>query len=235
VSGTANDFAIMHFSTDPLPQRERVPMLRDFIGPMVARFDVEPVGDEPPHFAITARIVPDLAISSLAFSAIRGHRTRALAADGNDNCLLSCIHSPGNSVIHRGNEVTPPDGTGTLLSMSDPFICATVSGIARGMSVSVPRKLLTAMVPDLEDRFTRTLVPTRKRCGCSRSTSDRWSSMFCQPPSCAVSWSATCMISLRSRSAPRAMSPRSRAAVACARRASTPSRPTSAPRSASRA
>jgi AraC-like DNA-binding protein len=148
----ADDFAIMRFSTDALPERDRVPMLRDFYGP-IARLDIEPVPGEPLHFEAVARVVPDLAISTLAFSAVRAQRTRALIADGNDNCLFSALHSPGNTVFQRGREVLPAEGSGTLLSLADPFTCTTVGGIARGMSLSVPRKVLAASVPRLEDGF----------------------------------------------------------------------------------
>ena len=158
MSGTANDFAVMHFSTEGVPERERAPLLRDFIGPMVARLDIEPEGDGPLHFEVAARAVPELAVSTLAFSPVRAERTRALTADGNDNILLSCLRSPGNTIVHRGNELMLGEGAGTLLSMADPFGCATLSGIARGISISVPRKVLTAMLPDLEDRFARPLV-----------------------------------------------------------------------------
>jgi len=154
-----NDFAVVHFSTETVPARERVAMLRDFIGPAVARLDIEPVGDGPLHFEVAARLAPDLAVTTMAFSPVRVARTRALLADGNDNCLLSCLHSPGNTVVHRGTELMPADGAGTLLSMADPFVCATASGIARGIAISVPRKALAAMVPELEDSFARTLVP----------------------------------------------------------------------------
>jgi AraC-like DNA-binding protein len=37
--------------------------------------------------------------------------------------------------------------------MADPFACATVEGFARGISVTVPRKVLAASVPRLEDCF----------------------------------------------------------------------------------
>src|SRR5690242_4526776 len=158
MSGTANDFASMHFSSDALPEHERAAMVRDFVGPVVARLEIEPLGDGPLHFEMAARAVPELAVSTLTFSALRIQRTRALIADGNDNCQLSWLHSPGNTVVSRGNELAPRAGEGTLLSMSDPFACTTVSG-ARGMTVSVPRKLLIAMVPGLEDSFGSTLIP----------------------------------------------------------------------------
>jgi AraC-like DNA-binding protein len=153
MSAAATDYGIMRFSTDALPQRERLPMLRDFIGPMVARLEIAPIGEGPLHFEITARAMTDLAVSSLTFSPICGKRTRTLLADGNDNCSLSRIHSPGNTLVHRGREVAPGEDAGTLLSMADPFVCTTVSGCARVTTISVPRKVLGAMVPGLEDQF----------------------------------------------------------------------------------
>jgi hypothetical protein len=46
----ANDFAIMRFSTDALPERDRVPMLCDYYGPVIARLEIEPMPDQPLHF-----------------------------------------------------------------------------------------------------------------------------------------------------------------------------------------
>src|SRR5262249_51842367 len=69
------DFAVMHCSTEALPVRERVPVLREFIGPIISRMEIEPPGDGPLYFELSARAVPDLAVSKLAFSAIRGERT----------------------------------------------------------------------------------------------------------------------------------------------------------------
>jgi AraC-like DNA-binding protein len=159
MSSSPSDFAIMHFSTEALPSRERVPMLREFIGPLVSRMDIEPLGDGPVHLEMAARAVPDLAVTRVAFSAIRVERTRKLMTDGNDNCSLSWLRSPGNTVVYRGNELRPADGESALLSMADRFVCATVGGIAHGVTISVPRKVLTAMVPRVEDRFRAVLVP----------------------------------------------------------------------------
>jgi len=128
-----------------------VSLLREFYGP-IARLDVEPL-DRRVHFEAVARVMPDLTISSVIFSAVRARRTRALMADGNDSCMFSCLRSPGNTIAQRGRETAPAEGSGALLSLADPFACMTVTGIARGISISLPRKVLAASVPRLEDRF----------------------------------------------------------------------------------
>lgn len=151
-------FATMRFSTDAVPKRDRVGLLREFYGPVIARLDIEAPSDKPIYFASAARVTSDLALSNMAFSPVHVRRTRALIADGNDSCVLSRLHSPGNTVTFRGREFAPPAGTGTLLSMADPFECRTTGGVAHGVSVTVPRKVLSGMVPRLEDNFGRVLV-----------------------------------------------------------------------------
>jgi hypothetical protein len=72
MSSPPSDFAIMQLSTEALPVRERVPMLREFIGPIVSRMNLEPLGDGPIRFDIAARVVPDSPFprwSSLPFAA----------------------------------------------------------------------------------------------------------------------------------------------------------------------
>jgi AraC-like DNA-binding protein len=149
----ADEYPLMRFSTDSLPERERVAMVRDFYGPLCARLDIEPAAGEPLYFDAAARVLPELAVSTVRFSAVLAHRTRALTADGNDACMLTTITSPDNSVVYRGREIKPGAGAGMLFSMADTFTCATVAGITRGVTITIPRKVLLAIVPRLEDRL----------------------------------------------------------------------------------
>ncbi len=153
MSGATGDCTIMQFSTDALPERDRAAMLREFYGRLVVRLDIEPARDQPLHFKIAARIFPDLTVSNVTFSPLRVQRTRELMADGNDTCLFSALVSPGNTTLHRGNAVAPVEGSATLISSAEAFTCSTIGGIARGLSVAVPRKVLAASVPRLEDAF----------------------------------------------------------------------------------
>ncbi len=153
---TASDFATMRFSTAALPKRDRMPMLREAIGPMVARLRIAPMSPQP-HFSVTARTMPGLVVTTMTFSAVQVERTRELTTDGNDDCLLSCLGSSSHRVVHRGREVVPSAGTATLLSMSDPFARA-FSDNSRAVTIRVPRKALLTTVPGLEDYFGRVVV-----------------------------------------------------------------------------
>jgi AraC-like DNA-binding protein len=101
--------------------------------------------------------MPGLVVTTMTFSAAQVERTRELTADGNDDCLLSCLGSSIHRVVHRGREVVPSAGTATLLSMSDPFARA-FSDNSRAVTIRVPRKALLATVPGLEDYFGRVVV-----------------------------------------------------------------------------
>jgi hypothetical protein len=170
----------------------------------------------------------------VVFTAIRSERTRGLIADGNDNCSLSWIQSPGNTVAHRGKDLRPAKGDATLISMSDPYVCTTVTE-ARGITVSVPRKVLTAMVPRIEDRFGSVLVQDSeplRLLGDYIGVLDRHHLANPELRRAVVTIST---ISWRLHLAPRPMSLSSRPAVGCAPRGCARSRTTSAPLSRSRA
>ena len=147
MSAAAGGCAVLQFTTDTVPERDRATVVRDFYGPLAARVDFEPDPRERLYFEAVARALPDLTISNLAFSALRAERTRELAADGNDSCIFSVLRSSGTAAVCRGREATPAEGAATLLSMADPFVCTSTARIARGITLSVPRKVLAASVP----------------------------------------------------------------------------------------
>jgi AraC-like DNA-binding protein len=151
----ASEFASMRLSTDDVPERERLPVLREVFSPIV-RLDFEPMTDAPPHWSMATRVLPDLVVSTVTCSAARGRRTPALIADGNDSCLFSMLRAPGNTVAYRGREPLP--GGTTLLSLADAFVCTAPAG-AHGVTITVPRKVLAATVPRFEDSFGHHLSP----------------------------------------------------------------------------
>ena len=69
---TASYSSVMRFSTAALPERQRVAMMRDFYGPLIARVDVEPLSEEPFDFEAIAHVLPDLAVVHLEGSPVRG-------------------------------------------------------------------------------------------------------------------------------------------------------------------
>jgi AraC-like DNA-binding protein len=159
MSTLPDDFATLRLSTDALPEHDRLPVLREVWGRMFG-LDIESRTDAPVRWAVTARMLPDLVVSTHEGSLVCCRRTRELATDGNDDVCL--VRSPlvDSVVTYRGRELEPAPGATLVFSLADPFACAGRAVRARSTSVnavSVPRRVLAAMVPRLEDSFGEVL------------------------------------------------------------------------------
>ena len=154
---TASEFAVMRFSTAPLPERQRIAMMRDFYGPLVARLNVEPASDDPFSFEATARIFPGLTVVDLVSSPVHLCRDRKLL-DGDDRVSLSLTLAGSGGVSHVGRELTRAVGSGFLCSHADEFT-STIPVTSRNINVSVPRAALAELVPQLNDHFMRPIAP----------------------------------------------------------------------------
>src|SRR5215471_9908076 len=150
-------FTTLRFSTDDLPERERLSVLREVFGRAIIKADFQPLGD---HVRAQAwiRAMPGLGVWISAFSPVlRASRDRALMADGNDDVALS-ISREGRAVIsHLGRELTRREGDAVLVSGADA-LSSTLAPASRHLCLKLNRKVLAAMVPGLEDAFMR-LVP----------------------------------------------------------------------------
>jgi len=154
---TASEFAVMRFSTTPLPERQRVPMMRDFYGPLVARLDLKPASDDPFYFEATARALPGLTVVDLVSSPVHLWRDRKLL-DGDDRVTLSLTLAGSGSISHVGRELTRAVGSGFLCSHADEFN-STIPIRSRNINVSVPRSALADLVPRLNNHFMRPIAP----------------------------------------------------------------------------
>jgi AraC-like DNA-binding protein len=154
VEKLTTDIPTFRFSSDDLPGRDRLPMMREVFGRLIARVDLEPTPDEPLHFRVVAKAFPGLTISSYSATPMISRRTRALLADGNDDVVLAGPATAGNMASHVGREWVAGAGQMVLFSAADLNMIKTVS-TPHCHVISLQRRLLAAIVPDLEDRFLR--------------------------------------------------------------------------------
>ena len=84
---------MLRFSTDGLPERERIPTWREVFGRQVFRVDIEAPADSQFIGDITVHRLPGLNIlSGIVGPGVRTGRTRELIADGvNDLLCYSCL------------------------------------------------------------------------------------------------------------------------------------------------
>jgi AraC-like DNA-binding protein len=149
----SDDIRVLRFSTDDLPERDRLAMMREVHGRLTARVDIEPAPGVPIHYQVTARCLPGLIVSLFSVSPQIVRRTPELLADGNDDVVFALPPTAGGMVSHRGRELSHVAGDAVLLSTAD--VMRIDSSGYQGPMVSLSRQRLAPLVPGLEDAFMR--------------------------------------------------------------------------------
>jgi AraC-like DNA-binding protein len=151
MAARSDDIRILRFSTDDLPERDRLPVMREVHGRLCARIEIEPAPGVPLHYQVSARALPGLTVSMFSQSPLTVRRTRELLADGNDGVVFAVPPSAANMLSHRGRELSPI-GDAVLLSSAD-VMRIDVASTSQGRMVTLSRRRLAPLVPGLEDAF----------------------------------------------------------------------------------
>ena len=150
-------FTRFRFSTDDLPEHDRVAKWRDHYGRTVLRIEIEPERNAPFKAQLISRALPDLHLLSGMMSPARIHRTRKLIADGNDDLGL-VINRWGTIVVTaRGRQVTLREGDAVLMNSSE-VIAFDRSHLGSSLSIRIPHPVLSALVAHPDDAVMR-LIP----------------------------------------------------------------------------
>jgi AraC-like DNA-binding protein len=153
MAAQSDDIRILRFSTDELPERDRLPIMREVHGRLTARVDIEPAPGVPLHYRAIARTLPGLVVSLLSVSPHTVRRTRELLADGKHDVVFIVSPTTGNMVSQLGRELSHIAGDAVLMSSAD-VLRVDVLGSQAGM-FTLSRQRLASLVPGLEDTFMR--------------------------------------------------------------------------------
>jgi AraC-like DNA-binding protein len=153
MAAQSDDIRVLRFSTDELPERDRLAIMREVHGRLTARVDIEPAPGVPLHYEVTAHAMPGLIVSLFSVSPQTVRRTRELLADGNDDVVFAVPPTAGGTVSQRGRELSHVAGDAVLLSTAD--VMRIDSSGYQGPMVSLSRQRLAPLVPGLEDAFLR--------------------------------------------------------------------------------
>jgi AraC-like DNA-binding protein len=138
------------FSTDVLPERNRLPYLREAFGRSIIGLDLEPVRGRPLRWAALLYPFDDLQIILAQTAGIVSRRTKPLLADGNDDLLLSINLSGVCLASQVGRECRLDVGSAVLLSSADVGDLDRPRS-TRYLTLFVPRRRLSAMAVNPED------------------------------------------------------------------------------------
>jgi AraC-like DNA-binding protein len=140
----------LRFSTDDLPERDRLPIWREAFGRTIVKMDMEPIGDGPFRSRADIQMLPNLSIAVVSSSSNRVTRTPALIADGSDDLVFGVLLD-GEAVAHQGKkEVAFRTGEALLWSNAEPGGCLYGSPIDF-LALAVPRAALAQVVPNVDD------------------------------------------------------------------------------------
>lgn len=151
--GSNADAATLRFSTDMLPEWDRLALFREVFARTLVGVDMEPSADRPLYARVTLCQLPQLATMTCAMSAGLFRRPPSLVADGNDDYGL-IINTVGFvSVTQRGRNAELQPGEAILIDCSDPS--STRQSDINGGAVFVPRASLRPLMQNLDDVLMR--------------------------------------------------------------------------------
>jgi AraC-like DNA-binding protein len=153
----SDEFSTLHWSTDQVPERDRVAFWREELGRSVIRLDIEPLPDLPFFGDVTLRAWHGLKIGVGSFSGVREQRTHELTADGNDDFSLLVSLTGRFTASQRGRDFTVDHGDAFFASQAEPASYLRPS-LGRVLGAIIPRAAIAQLVPDVDDAVAQ-LIP----------------------------------------------------------------------------
>jgi AraC-like DNA-binding protein len=152
-----DDIPVLRFSTNALPERDRLPYCREVFGRMILRNDLEPVPGSDFHITTTMRTLPGISFWASTYSPIRIRRTPELLSDGNDDIGFCTVPVGHMRFAQFGDERKVGDCL--LGSVGDAYSVTTTASLTTVVGVLLPRRPLADMVPGLNDALACPLSP----------------------------------------------------------------------------
>jgi AraC-like DNA-binding protein len=156
VFSETNDGGTFKFSTDQLPEGDRVALWRDTAARQM-RIDSQPLAGCALKVDIGGYIWPGLTIAKASLSCTRDERTRELIVDGGDEINFLINLSGPVTVAARGSATLLGEGDGFAVSSLEPAVFTRPSpGVAIG--ISLPRQAIDTRVRHLDAGLAR-IIP----------------------------------------------------------------------------
>jgi AraC-like DNA-binding protein len=143
---------IIRFSSDMLPEPERLSASREIYGRTILRHDLEPLCAHPFSFEAMLYAAPEMGFVSGVVSPIRA--TRNAAHIDSDDLVLTINLAGGRVVRQRGREAAIGAGEAVLTTSADPIMVA-VHSTSRMVTLRIPLDILRPSVVDLDACLVR--------------------------------------------------------------------------------
>lgn len=151
-----DEFSILDFSTDHVPECERLALLRDFYCRGVLKADVEPTETGTFSATLVSHSLPDAQLVIGGLIGARIIRTKQLVIDGDDSLGLMINRSGLVGISARGRNLVLQPGEAVLTSAEDVTTYERMS-LGNCLSLRVPRRVLAPLIVDIDDAVMRIL------------------------------------------------------------------------------
>lgn len=152
-----SDAAVIRFSLENVPERERREALTEVFGRGVVNMDFVPLDDRP-FFEFEIRRLPGVAITCGRNSPHIGKSGHDPSMENDDFMLAWATRPSLGRLIHRGDEIAG-DGSGAFSICAEPMVGETRSFFPFA-NVRVARQLLIPLLPHAEDRLMDRIAPS---------------------------------------------------------------------------
>ena len=151
---------IVEFSTDSLPEPDRIAFWREQYGHIMLRVDLEPAKDASFQATMASLALPGLQIIDASSSPAKFSRTGEYLADGNDDVVLA-INRAGSAIVTSGvREQSLQPNEAILMTGNEPTSFHRTS-MGQSFTLRVPRAMLASSVLNTDDAVMR-LIPQNR-------------------------------------------------------------------------
>jgi AraC-like DNA-binding protein len=143
------DFEPRPFSTNLLPERDRIPFWREVFGRQIVGVDIESRSNDAFEAQVVIRAIPGLRSTSFASTAAHFERPSSMLSDGDDAVVLLLPQKGTMRASQRGRELILRPGDAALFLHGEPSTASHARIQFRGLIV--PRATITSLVANAED------------------------------------------------------------------------------------
>src|SRR5690349_22535861 len=151
---------IVEFSTDGIPEQDRIAVWREHYGQVMLRVDLEPQPDRVFVARNRCLSLPGLQLLDSSSSPARISRGGRYLADGNDDVVMAINRSGSALIASGGRELSLHAGEAVVLSGGE---AASFHRTSQGSSFTlrVPRIVFEETVVSVDDALMRTIPSDR--------------------------------------------------------------------------
>jgi len=154
---TSTGTRVVNFSTDHVPERERISYWREHYGKVILRVDLEPARDMAFQAQMSSMTLPGLLLMEASASPMAVTRSSEYLADGNDDLIIA-INRTGSAIVSsRGQQQILGPHDAILLSGAEAASFHRTT-LGRSFTLRVPRAILESAVSSVDDRLMQPIL-----------------------------------------------------------------------------